>query len=103
MARIPRGEDVRGDPADAAEVSFSADVEGLTVVDHIEHQQFDLLTPAPVEPSPADPTHFWFPTDAATEIWTERIALQSPRPARPSGARCATRRSVTSFPTACGA
>jgi hypothetical protein len=75
MARIPRGEDVRGDPADAAEVSFSADDEGLTVVDHIEHQQFDLLTPAPVEPSPADPTHFWFPTDAATEIWTERIAL----------------------------
>jgi hypothetical protein len=58
------------------EVSFSADGDaGLTVVDHIERQQFRLLTPDPVTPEPADTTRFWFPTDAATRVRTAKITL----------------------------
>jgi hypothetical protein len=63
-------------PGDAdREVSFATDQAGLTVTDHIERQQFRLLTPDPVVAEPADTTHFWFPTDAATKIRTPEITL----------------------------
>jgi hypothetical protein len=73
-ARGPTDADGVPDRAER-EVSFSADEEGLTVVDHIERQQFRLLTPEPVAPEPADTTRFWFPTDAATRIRTGKISL----------------------------
>ncbi|ELZ85881.1 hypothetical protein C453_08698 [Haloferax elongans ATCC BAA-1513] len=69
-----------GEESDASmglEVGFSlpSDSAGLLVRDQIERHQFRLETPAPVTPKPVDETRFWFPTDAAVCIETDRIDI----------------------------
>ncbi|SFR43430.1 caspase family protein [Halogeometricum limi] len=51
--------------------------EGVVVTDPIERHQFELSTPGPVAPEPADPAAFTFPADAAVQFRTDRLDLQT--------------------------
>ncbi|SFR45733.1 hypothetical protein SAMN04487947_1658 [Halogeometricum rufum] len=51
--------------------------DGVVVSDPIERHTFELSTPSVVEPTPADPSAFWFPADAAVRFRTDRLDLQN--------------------------
>jgi hypothetical protein len=66
-------------PNEHLQLSIEADGDGagLAITDPIERHRIRLSTPTPVSATPADPTDFWFPADAAVRIRTDRIDLRS--------------------------
>lgn len=64
-----------GDSASREVALRGREAGGLTVVDPVERRRYDLATPAPLEPEPADTAVFRFPVDAAVRVTADRLEL----------------------------